>query len=202
MKLRYSDHTKPVNTEPPKVDILMIQVRDTTHPWVEAAVQSVADQSYPRLGLIEVDNRDRSLSIGAAWNAAVQASEAELVMPMGDDDILTMDLIASLVDQWQYIREHAPNVVHINSMCTILDEDTGQSVHASVQHTGMFLRQFLLDYPFNETLGRNVGLEKIAAMANAQVELGQPLSMGVRHHYGYIFRQHAFMASGRPMRRA
>lgn len=200
-RLRYTDLSKPVDTVPLKVDVLMIRVRNTDHPWVREAFESVGQQSYPHLGILEVDNTDRELSIGQAWNAMVQASDADLVLPFGDDDAMTSDLITCMVDGWKHCRTKAPNLVRLTTNCTVFDTETGLSgVAAGIEHTGMFLRQFLLDSPFDETLPKGVGVDKSLAIERAQRSLGQPMSMAILHHTGYLFRQHAFMASGMRIR--
>lgn len=199
-RLRYTDRHRPVDTTPPKVDIIMVQIRPDDHPWVEEVMQSIQEQTYAHLGMLRVDNQDRALTIGSAWNLAVQASDADLVLFIGDDDALTPDLVSCMVDGWQHLRTNAPNLVHLTTHCTVLDDLTKQAAHVQVQHTGMFLRQFLLDHPFDGELPRHVGIAKLRAISDAQRELQEPMSMAILHHYGYIFRQHPFMAGGRPMR--
>lgn len=196
-RLRYTNHSHPAST--PSVDIIMVQVRPLDHPWVQAAVQSVSEQTYPLVGLVEVDNRDRELSIGAAWNAGVQHSSADLVLMMGDDDMLSVDLVGSMVAQYEAMRDAAPNAVHLSSMCTLIDEHGQRMAHAPVQHTGMFLRKYLLDFPFDAGLSRHVGRAKVASIEADGRKLGQPMTMGIRHHYGYIWRQHPFMNNGSPI---
>lgn len=199
-RFRYHDHTKPVDTCPPKVDIIMAQIRPDDHPWVADAKRSVAEQSYPNLGLIVVDNLDRSLTIGSAWNAAVAHSDADMVLLLGDDDALSADLVSSMVHGWQHLQQQAPNLVHMTTHCTVVDDISRATLHAPVQHTGMFLRRYLVDDPFDADLDRHVGHAKLRAISEAQKALGQPMSMAILHHYGYIYRQHAFMTNGRPIR--
>ncbi len=198
-RLTYTDHSRPVDTMPLKVDVIMVQVRPDDHDWVHQARTSVQEQSYPHLGFITFDNADRSISIGAAWNACIQASDADLVLMYGDDDAMTADLVQSLVDGWKHMAPALPNLVHLTSHCTVVDQDARAQAHATIQHTGMFLRQFLVDHPFDEGLERHVGAMKVQAIGEAQKAMGQPMSMAILHHYGYIFRQHPWMVSGRPI---
>lgn len=195
-RYRYSDHTRPVDTTPLKVDVLMIQTRDDDHTWVKQALQSVDDQSYPHLGLVVVDNKDRSLTIGQAWNGAAQASDADLVLFLGDDDALTVDLVESMTASWHYIRAKVPNLVHLTTHCTLLDEATGARAIGPIPHTGMFLRRFLIEHPFDETLSRGVGKQKMQAIQQAQKFVGEPMSTAITHHHGYIFRHHPWMIGG------
>lgn len=196
-RFRYTDHTKPQRTDFPTVDVVMIQVRQRTHKWVQDAVDSVNQQTYQHMGLLELDNIDRSASIGACWNACVRKSTADLVLMMGDDDMLAVDLVECMVLQWMHMRAMAPNVVHITTHCTAFDDETQKAGHAPVMHTGMFLRQFLVDHPFDESLVRHVGAQKVAAIAEAQKHIGQSMTSGILHNYGYIFRQHPWMVSGK-----
>lgn len=199
-RLTYTDLSKPVNTMPLRVDVLMIRIRATDHAWVAQAQQSVHEQCYPHMGLLELDNTGRELSIGAAWNALVLASEADLVLMMGDDDAITPDLLSCMVDGYIAMRRKAPNLIRVTTNCTVVDEQSGMSAIANgLHHTGMFQRQYLLDHPFDETLDRNVGLAMATSIDHSQRLLGQPLSVGIMHHAGYIYRQHAFMVSGNPI---
>lgn len=198
MLYHYTDHTHPA-PDLPRVDVLMIRQRAEEHAWVKQARQSIDLQTYPNLGHLEVSNEDHALSIGAAWNLAVRESEAELVLMMGDDDILHGTCVAQLVDEYRFARTQAPNVVHLTSFCTVLDDASGMMQALPVQHTGMFLRQYLLDNPFDEGLQRNVGQAQVQRIAQAGKESGQPLTMVVASTYPYIFRQHMFMACGRPI---
>lgn len=199
-RLRYSDHSKSVNTTPLKLDVIMIQQRPDDHPWVLEAKQTVAEQCYPHLGLITIDNIDHQLTIGQAWNLGVQESDADLVLMFGDDDGLCVDCATVLVEGFTHLRKKAPNLVHLSSHCTVLNEEDGVSAQVAIAHTGMFLRQYLLDQPFDEDLQRHVGAAKVRAIEHSQRFLGEPLSMAVLHYSGYIYRQHMFMASGNPIR--
>ena len=196
---RYTDLTKPIDTTPPKVDVVMIQVRDDEHPWVEHAVKSVTEQSYANMGLLIIPNADRSLSIGRAWNAGCQASDADLVLFLGDDDMIVPDLITCLVESWSFMRARVPNLVRITSPCIALEDDRG-SGPVPYHHTGMFVRQYLLDHPFNEELAHGVGHAQARSIDQAQRALGQPMSSAVAHHYGYIFRQHPYQVGGQQYR--
>lgn len=197
-RFTYTDHTRQAS-EQPRVDVLMIQVREDDHAWVKQANKSVDEQTYPELGMWVTDNRDRSVSIGQAWNDMVRQSDAELVQLLGDDDALAPSYIRTMVDEWQFVRERAPNAVHITSYCTVLDDRTNRMASMLVPHTGMFLRQFLLDHPFDETLTRHVGAEMFNRIGKVQASLGQPMTTSVAHFFGYIFRQHTFMNSGNPI---
>lgn len=197
-RLHYTTQFRAIG-EPISVDVVMIQQRPDDHDWVSQALESVMAQRYAHLGLITVDNRDRSATIGACWNAAVKKSTADLVLMFGDDDAMTPDLVSCMVAGWQHMAPAAPNLVHLTTHCTIIDQNASLQAHAQVQHTGMFLRKFLLEHPFDEQAQRHVGALKVQAIAQAQQAMQQPMTMAILHHYGYIYRQHPFMVSGRPI---
>lgn len=203
-RLRYSEHSKPVDTTPLKVDVIMIQQRPDDHAWVKEAKATVEQQCYPHLGFLVVNNErspDReALTIGEAWNLAVAQSDADLVLFLGDDDGLCADLVTCMVESWKHMRKNAPNLVHLTTHCTVMDEEAGLVAQMAVTHTGMYLRQYLVDFPFNETLDRWVGRAKLNEVEQSQRFLGQPMSMGIVHYSGYIFRQHAWMVSGQRLR--
>jgi|APTNR8051073442_1049403.scaffolds.fasta_scaffold00807_21 hypothetical protein len=200
-RLKYTDLSKPVNTMPFSVDVCVVRVRPADHPWVQEAHNSVHEQSYEHLGLLDLDNTDRELSIGAAWNACVRASTADLLLFLGDDDALTPDLVSCMVDGYIWMRKKAPNLIRVSTNCTVLDDDSKLSMVANgLHHTGMFQRAYLLDHPFDEELCHGVGKAMATSIDHSQRLLGQPLSVGIMHHAGYIYRQHMFMASGNPIR--
>lgn len=198
-RLRYTDHTKPVDTLPLKVDVCMIQIRPDDHEWVAEAKRCVSEQSYAHLGFLVVDNLDRSLSIGAAWNACVAQSDADLLLFLGDDDGMTPDLVECMVNGWRHMQPQAPNLVHLTTHCTVMNAQASLTAHLQVPHTGMFLRRFLVDHPFDEAITRHVGASKVNAVHVAGKELAQPMSMAIIHHYGYLWRQHPWMNNGRPI---
>jgi HrpA-like RNA helicase len=195
-RLTYTDHSKTINTLPLKVDVAMIQVRDESHAWVRQAMESVSVQSYPNVGSLTFQNKDRMVKIGKAWNTIVQESDADLILFMGDDDILNMDLVQSLVDHFVHLREMQPNVVHITSFCTLLDDQSGRVAYHQVNHTGMYLRKFLIDHPFDEEIEINVGEHQLRTIAQVSRMSGQPMTVGITHNFGYVFRQHPFMNPG------
>ncbi len=187
----------PVDTEPPKVDVCIVNSRGELHPWTLQAMNSVKEQSYPHTGLIVVDNNDHALSIGQAYNQAVQASDAKFVAFLGDDDMLCVDLIASSV--WCYdqaVRMTAPQLVHVTSNTMLLIEQSGGIIPSLFAHQGMYLREWLLTNPFDEHLAQGVGYDMHTRMQRTAQLRNSPLSLPMMHHYGYVWRQHIGMVSG------
>lgn len=180
----------------PTIDVLMVNSRGADHTWARQAVDSVHRQSYP-CGLLILDNNDRALSIGAAYNELVRSSNADLVLFLSDDDHLEPDLVASMEVLLHLATQQSSGVVvHITTFTTMLVEHLGQALQAQHPHLGMFRRQFLVEHPFNESLEKNIHLDMFERLGRTTQFLGKPVSRTVAHTYGYIYRQHIGQASG------
>lgn len=189
MRPRFRDLTRPLEQEPlPRVDVLVVQMREDT-AWLDAAVASVEQQGYPNTGLWVIDNLDRSLTLGQAWNIGVQSSSAELVLLLREEDMLTADLVDTLVTFWHAGRRSTPSLVHVTNWITILDERTGRTGAAPLAHAGMFDRSMLVKHPFSAELDHTAPGEVLERIK--QVSTG-PTTFGVAHHHGYVFRNHPF----------
>lgn len=189
MRQRFRDFARPIEQEPlPRVDVLIVQSRQDT-AWLDAAVASVEQQSYPNTGLWVIDNLDRSLMLGQAWNIGVQASTAELVLLLREEDMLTADLVDTLVTFWHAGKRSTPSLVHVTNFITVLDERTGRTGAAPLAHAGMFLRSMLVEQPFSAELDHTAPAEVLARCKQASTG---PITFGVAHHHGYIWRNHAF----------
>ena len=189
MRQRFRDFARPIEEEPlPRVDVLIVQSRQDT-AWLDAAVASVEQQSYPNTGCWVIDNLDRSLMLGQAWNIGVQASTAELVLLLREEDMLTADLVDTLVTFWHAGKRSTPSLVHVTNFITVLDERTGRTGAAPLAHAGMFQRSMLVEQPFSAELDHTAPAEVLARLKQASTG---PITFGVAHHHGYIWRNHAF----------
>lgn len=189
MRQRFRDFARPIEQEPlPRVDVLIVQSRQDT-AWLDAAVASVEQQGYPNTGLWVIDNIDRSLTLGQAWNIGVQASTAELVLLLREEDILTADLVDTLITFFDAGRRSTPSLVHVTNFITVLDERTGRTGAAPLAHAGMFLRSMLVEQPFSIELDHTAPAEVLARIKQAT---SGPVTFGVAHHHGYIWRNHPF----------
>lgn len=189
MRQRFRDFARPIEDEPlPRVDVLLVQTREE-HAWVDAAIASVEQQSYPNTGLWVIDNKDRSLQLGAAWNIGVQASTAELVLLLREEDMLTADLVDTLVTFWHAGKRSTPSLVHVTNFITLLDERTGRMGTAPLAHAGMFLRSMLVEQPFSAELDHTAPNEVLERLKQASTG---PITFGVAHHHGYVWRNHDF----------
>lgn len=186
---RYQDYTRE-REELPRVDVLLMNSRGDG-PWLQQAIQSVEAQSYENTGLWIIDNTDRALNIGAAWNIGVHASEAPLLLILREEDAMTADLVDTLVTFYSSGKRENPSLAHVSTFITVIDEQTGRSGSVAHPHAGLFERSTLLAHPFNEELSRGVDAELLQRL-RANVTASEPITFGVAHHHGYIWRNHTF----------
>lgn len=174
-----------------RVDVVLARTRPQDDPWVQAAIRSVEQQSYPLTGLWTVDNEDRALNIGEAWNVGVSASTSPLVLLLREEDILTADMVQTLVTFYQTAKAQTPSLCHVTSLITVLDEQSGRTGSAPVPHAGMFERETLLAHPFDTGMSHHVA-EHLVQRLQRSVSGSEAVTFGVAHHHGYIWRNHAF----------
>lgn len=195
----------------PLVDVLIVNSRGVENAWFKQAVYSVRQQTYGNVGLLVVYNNDHSLSIGAAWNLGVKASAAKYVLMVGDDDTISIDLVAHLATTIETLRRRkdCENLKMVTSWCTMIDQNDQplvrsergpnkvlQQLVVQLHHTGMFLREYVAENPFNEDLVKHVSTD----MQNRISRLGElggfRTVWATSYHYGYMYRQHIGMVSG------
>lgn len=173
----------------------MIDTRGEVKPqYVDYAIATVKTQSYAKLGMIVVNNRDRGLSIGAAWNLAVRHSKARFVFFLGDDDHLFSDCIAAHVNFFLQAETLGRTIHAVSSGCLAFTEDNRPISPIAINHTGLYDRAWLEANPFNETLDKKVDTEMHLRLKSHDPERTELYTM--RHYYGYGYRQHPWMVSG------
>jgi glycosyltransferase involved in cell wall biosynthesis len=195
----------------PLVDIVIANTRGADNPWFLQAMHTAKNSAYGNTGVLVVNNNDRSLSIGAAWNLAVRKSVAELVLFLGDDDYISSDLVGHLSGTFDKLkeREDMAQLVLVTSCCSFVDADGktldevkpathGLSVLSRLQlhHTGMFDRAFLRANPFAEDLAKEVGSNMHREIVMSGRKYGCIMHVATGYHYGYFYRQHIGMVSG------
>lgn len=205
-------HTLANSAHPtlPLVDVVIVNSRGARNNWYLQAYETAMEQCYGHTGVLVVDNNDHALSIGAAWNLAVQHSTAEYVLFLGDDDYLAVDVVAHLAGTLHHLRSKptGAELVLISSGMTFVDEfgrPIQQEVHYGTavghvylrqHHTGLYLRSFLEGFPFNESLAKHVSTDMQQRVRQRGQLLGKPTMHATTHHFGYAYRQHVGMASG------
>lgn len=197
-RLTYEAAGQGEHAAPLQVDVIMVNSRGADNPWKQQALNSVRASDYPGIMCLVVDNNDHALTIGQAWNLALQTSVADLVLFLGDDDFLSPDLIGSLVAMYRaaVTTYGQQDVIMVTSPCTAVDEHGRVMAQLPIHHTGMYRRDWLLDHPFNERRQRYVDTEmheRITTLSNLR---GTALSIAIGHQYGYMYRQHVGMVSG------
>ena len=206
-RLEYASN--PLQLPTPSVDIIIVNSRGADNPWFINCLQSCQQQTYPNLGQLVVYNNDRALSIGQAYNLGVANSHAEFVLFVGDDDLLSVDLVSHLVGVLSMVERGTGQPLQMaTSFCTLIDAD-GRPLckpamvegmgHITrmlqVMHTGLYRRSFLLEQPFDESLSRGVGRAMQHRLASLQKASGKRMYWANAYHYGYHYRQHVGMAS-------
>jgi len=178
-------------TQYPSVDILIAN-SERNREWFEDAHSSATYQSYPHYRIVVEDNPNMQKSIGKVFNDMVKYSDADYVFFLGDDDMISPDYIQSLVDNLLFTQEVNPEAVYATSYISYLREDGELYGYAPFVPTGLYLRSFLVENPFNEELPKLVDTEMISRIST----LGYSKVI-LRYHFGYLYRQHDNMVSGR-----
>lgn len=193
------------------VVVVIVNSRGAKNPWFLKALASARGQFYPNCGVMVVDNNDHGLSIGAAWNLAAQSIDAKYLLFVGDDDYISIDLVSHLAGTIESLRKR-PEMQHlclVTSYCTMVDrddmpmaerKDNGAGVftqgYVQLHHTGMYLREWLLDNPFNEKLERHVSTDMQRRIATRGTIINALTMWATSYHYGYHYRNHLGMVSG------
>jgi glycosyltransferase involved in cell wall biosynthesis len=163
------------------ISVVMINSRSDIHPdWVQLAKDSVAKQTV-ETELIVINNTDRKKTVGECWNEGVKKTKYDLVFFLGDDDWLTMDYLSVLL---QYAMVN-PNYTFYTTYMTAFDDKT--KVYTALPRicTGMWRKEYLLKYPFNEKLKKGIDREYIQEMQKRG-----DIGFTINHFYGYYYRKH------------
>lgn len=160
-----------------KVTVIIIDSRSKIHPeWVQAAIQSSQEQTVP-VDIIVVENTERDKTIGKCWNAATKEAKTEWVYFLGDDNWMARDAI-------QVLLNHTDKpAVYLTTFMTMYDGEVFRSVPR--QCTGMWKRDYILKYPFNEELKSGIDREYLEE-SKKRGDTG----IIVPYYYGIYDRRH------------
>lgn len=162
------------------ITVVMIDSRSKKHPeMVRMAIGSIQKQYYP-VKMIVVDNTELKHTIGACWNAAVKECKTDWILFLGDDDWASRDLCYCL---HKFAEEH-PNLDAITTGMTFYNP-SGLEIKTSQQNTGMWKREYLLKYPFNEKLKKGIDREYVEEASKRNVKVGHLV-----YHNGIFVRIH------------
>jgi len=155
----------------------------------EAAIRSAKQQIYPSdIEVFVLDNQEKDLSIGAAYNKLADECEGEWIMFLGDDDEIVPEYILSLMSL--ALRMDA-NPVCVTSHCTLYDE-TSEQRHYERIPTGMWKKSYIMEKRFNEDMPKYVDSE-FFDRANKDEDVDILLCAW---QAGYFYQQHKENVSG------
>lgn len=170
----------------PELTVVMIDSRSDLHPeWVQAAIRSVEKQTIP-VAFIVVNNVGRKKTIGECWNKAVAQAETDWILFLGDDDFIAPNYCETLM---YYAKR--PELSHAVSFTTHMivfrEQPDGSTYRQYLPRpcTGMWKREYVLKYPFNEKLPKGIDREYIE-----EVEKRGDTKILIDHNIGYFYRQH------------
>lgn len=162
------------------ISVVMINTRGKVKPeWLNLAINSVKKQLVD-CELIVINNLDRAKSIGYCWNEGVKAAQGDWVFFLGDDDYISDDYLFSL----SHLAGKTKSVM-VTSYMTVFRDDMDKAYPYTQPCTGMYRKDYLLQYPFNETLERGIDREYID-----KLKLRGDTFTIAQHNYGYFYRKH------------
>lgn len=195
--MTHHDLHRPVNTDPLKVCVVVVHHRPADGELMREAMESVKSQTYPNLEAITVDNQQGQHSIGHCRNMAVEATDADLVTFLAEEDMLSPDIVASMVGLYELAKStELKGLVHVTTNVMALLPNGQRAMLPGLTAPGIYERAYLLNNPFDPSLDYNADKaqqRKLQALAQLQ---GMPVTFAVTHHYGYILRAHPFRRDG------
>lgn len=191
------DYSHPVNTTPPKVCAVVVHHRTLDHQYTVACLDSLKAQSYANLECITIDNLNGQLTIAEARNQAVAHTDAELVLFVAEEDMLTLDTVQAMVDLYLATKaKEATSLVHITTPCTVLLPNGTTAIMPHMTAPGMYERAYLVAHPFDASLDYHVDAAQQRAMCDRAKREGKDFTISTTHHYGYVHRAHPFRRDG------
>jgi len=175
----------------PKVGIIIIHGH-ANEEWFKHAIDSCKSQIYPDFEICVINNLDRKKSIGQCWNEAVRKlRDCKYVYFVGDDDYISPDLLISSVATLEMARMSDEQYVQCSSYITGIDENGDLLGYYQKVPTGLWLREYLLKYPFDENLKKQVDTKAIF-----NIERNGYKRLIMLHHFGYFYRRHKNQVTG------
>lgn len=164
------------------ISVIIANSRGDKHPdWVQIAVRSVEEQSV-KVELIVINNIGRKRTIGECWNLGVKDATGEYCFFLGDDDWITETYLSEVL---HYAKKYSEHVMWTTNM-TAFHNDSKTYVALTRICTGMWRREYLLKYPFNEKLNSGIDREYLEEMKK-RGDTGFSLNT----NFGYYYRKHS-----------
>lgn len=159
--------------------------------WVKECYDSLRRQNYKDLEIVVIENYDKLVTIGKAYNEGVKRAKGKYVLFVADDDFISDDYVSTLVSVIE--STEVQNSVTVSSYLTMFSVKEGniRREARTLVPTGMWLRKYLIKNPFKEYLTRFVDTE----LMNRTKDLGYNQLIAM-HSYGYFYRSHPEQVSG------
>lgn len=170
--------------EQPLLSVVIIDSRSDNHPeWTNTSIKSIEAQDIP-IELIVVNNVGRKHTIGKCWNLGVQQASCDWVAFVGDDDYVSFDYCRTLNNWINDVENRGSNVVNVATYMTFFQDESGERTFKAQQSTGVWRKEYLLQFPFNEELKSGVDREYI----EESIKRGA-LSLLIEYYFGYFYRK-------------
>ena len=169
-----------------KVTVIVIDSRSKTHPdWVHQCIESILGQTV-EVELIVIENTERDKTIGKCWNEAVKQAKTEWCFFVGDDCTLARDCV-------QVMLNHTDHKLPCVTTFMIMF-DGEEKVYKTVFRpcTGMWRREYLLEYPFNEKLEKGIDREYFE-----EAKKRNHYAYNIDYYFGHYDRRHGDHRSGK-----
>ena len=172
-----------------KISAIIVDSRGDTHPdWVETAVQSIRDQIRPPDEVVYIQNRERKMTIGECYNLAVQQAKYDYVIFLDDDDWWASDYV--LLHEI-YAQRHPECIAWTCYMMVFNDVDDDPNkgkIYPLIDriHRGIWRRDYLLKYPYNEKLPKGIDREHMEEVKKR----GDKIYLNT-NYFGYFYRKHS-----------
>lgn len=179
----------------PLVSVIVIDSRSKTNKdWVDICLQSVRIQWFKDWELIVIDNTDKKLSIGAAYNEAVKYATTDWVYFLGDDDYIQPDFLGSLYRFAIESDKMVPKLAGATSYGFVFNEKTEQMGLLKKVPFGMAKREKILEYKLDEALTKHIDVD---FWNRLEISKGKHNVAIMYWNYGYFYRSHDKQVSGR-----
>jgi len=169
------------------ISVIIIDSRSKIHPdWVQACINSVKGQTHPVDEIIVIENTDRDKTIGQCWNEGVKQATGDWCFFVGDDCFLARDCVQVMLNHTDH------KLPCVTTYMTMFDEENEVYKHINRPCTGMWRREYLLEYPFNESLIKGIDREYFE---EAKKRTHYPYL--IDYYFGHYDRRHDDHRSGK-----
>ncbi len=173
----------------PSITVGIVQTRQK---YMGDLMNSLKSQNYP-LEVRIVQNFDRDMSIGRAYNKLADECDTDFIIYVGDDDFLAEDYINSAIQAYMRRVRSERNIAALLTSTTAFDE-TGKYAVIPHHSTGIWKTEVVRKHRFDETLVRQVDTEFHQRIFSLKTE-GYTI-LQLTWLAGYMYRQHNKNVSG------